>query len=139
MAMNRRVTVSIITLIVIVFTAIGAYGAVWAVSAFLDRQYASLHGGCYPSKINHTIVLKDNQATPSSTVGKRCETLTVINTDNQSRTMAFGLHANHVFYDGITEQVLEKGQSFIITLIQIGNFKIHDHEHEEVKATFQVR
>ncbi|HEY8992407.1 MAG TPA: hypothetical protein VIM37_00995 [Candidatus Microsaccharimonas sp.] len=115
------------------------FGGLWAVSAYLDQQYASLHDGCYPNKPNHTIVVKDDKATPSTEVANRCDTLTVTNLDDESREMAFGVHDKHTAYDGITEEILTKGQSFTVTLVQTGSFKVHDHEHDEVQAVFQVK
>lgn len=137
--MKRRVKSSIgITLIVLVL-AVGTYFVIGAVSVFLNHQYASLHDGCYPDKTNHSIVIKDNMATPANVVAYRCDRLTVTNLDDSRHVVAFGLHEIHVPYDSISEQVLTKGQSFTITLIQTGTFKLHDHLRAELQATFQVR
>jgi hypothetical protein len=137
--MKRRAKIIIITVLAAIFAIAVSFGAVWAISSYLNHQYASLHDGCYPNQTNHTIVVKDDKAIPSATEGKRCDTLTVTNLDDESREMAFGLHEKHTPYDGVTEKVLAKGESFTVTLVQTGNFKVHDHEHDEVQATFEVK
>jgi hypothetical protein len=137
MTQKKKMTLLIAFVGIVVLGLAGA--GLWAVSAYLDQQYASLHNGCYPNKPNHTIVVKDNKAVPSTEVVNRCDTLTVSNLDDESREMAFGVHEKHTAYDGISEQVLKKGQSFTVTLVQTGTFKVHDHEHDEVQAVFQVQ
>jgi hypothetical protein len=137
MSQKKKKTLIIVVVGIVVLGLAG--GGLWAVSAYLDQQYASLHDGCYPNRPNHTIVVQDDKAIPSTEVANRCDTLTVTNLDDESREMAFGVHEKHTAYDGITEQVLEKGQSFTVTLVQTGTFKVHDHEHDEVQAVFQVK
>ena len=137
--MKRRVKISIIISLVAIGIALCLVGVIWAVSAFLDNQYARLHDGCFQHAPNHVIVVKDNKASPHNTIGYRCDTLVITNLDNVKREIAFGLHDNHVRYDGVDEQALSKGQTFTVTLIQTGNFLLHDHLDENVSATFQVR
>jgi hypothetical protein len=137
--MKQRVKISIIISLVAIGIVLCTYGLVWAVSGFLDKQYARLHDGCLPHTPNHVIVVKDNKASPPNTIGNRCDTLMITNLDDISRKIAFGLHDNHVRYDGVDEQALSKGQTLTITLIQTGYFSLHDHLDEKAFATFQVR
>jgi hypothetical protein len=139
MVMKRRTKILVITILAVILTIVISFGAVWAISSYLDHQYASLHDRCYPNQTNHTIIVKDDKAVPSSTAGKRCDTLTITNLDSVSREMAFGLHEQHTPYDGVAEKVLTKGESFTVTLVQTGKFKVHDHMHDEVQATFEVK
>ena len=139
MAMTRRTKITLIIILATICATLASFGAVWAVSSYLDHQYASLHDGCYPNQPNHTIVVKDDRADPVRLEMNRCDTLTVTNLDDVSREMAFGVHEKHLAYDGITEKVLNKGESFTVTLVQTGDFKVHDHEHDEVGATFLVK
>lgn len=67
-----------------------------------------------------------------------CDTLTFTNKDAIAREIAFGPHEHHVPYDGVAERVLNKNQSFTVTLNQTGNFRWHDHLHDEVEGTFAV-
>jgi len=122
----------------LVFVLIAA-ASTWAVMSYLDRQYVSLHDGCAPRKPNHTITVKNNDAVVSSDVILRCDTLSVINLDDTSRMMAFGVHDNHTSYDGVTEKVLNKGESFTVTLVQAGEFIVHDHDNDTVQAKFHVQ
>jgi uncharacterized membrane protein YukC len=52
--------------------------------------------------------------------------------------VAFGLHEHHVPYDGTTEKILIQGQSLTVTLVQAGNFRFHDHWHDQIQGTFTV-
>ena len=134
---RRRKTISIIILAAIVAVAAG-YGATVATSAYLDSQYESLHQGCSSSEVNHEIVIKDGVMTPNNTNAKACETLTIKNLDSKDRLIAFGVHDKHTAYDGVEERELRAGESFTVTLIQKGNFKVHDHMQDETASTFQV-
>jgi hypothetical protein len=86
----------------------------------------------------HTVTIKNDQASPSHISAQQCDKLTIINQDDETRLVAFGLHDAHTSYDGITEKPLQKGQSLTVTLVQTGNFRVHDHVHDEVQATFTV-
>ena len=116
-----------------------AYLSTWGLTKYLDNQYASLHDGCQPTQIVHEITIKNNKAEPEHVSANRCEVLKVTNLDTAGRLMAFGVHDKHMSYDGISEKALSKGQSFTVTLIQTGNFLVHDHDDEEVGSTFEVK
>ena len=113
-------------------------GSIWLIGIYLDKQYANLHEGCSPRTTSHQIVIKDDVMSPSTFTGVRCDTLTVTNLDDTQRMIAFGVHDQHLAYDGVSEKVLNKGQSFMVTLVQSGDFKVHDHEDDDIKATFRV-
>ena len=136
MKRNKTLLIIILSLVVgLIFTL----GAIRLIGVYLDRQYAGLHEGCAPRQMNHLVVVKDNVISPSDFTANRCETLTVTNLDDSERMMAFGVHEQHVAYDGVSEKVLQKGESFTVVLIQTGSFKVHDHDNDEVKSTFEVK
>ncbi len=86
----------------------------------------------------HTITIQKSKATPDSITAWQCGKLTIINQDAETRLMTFGLHEAHTPYDGISEKLLGKDQSFTVTLVQSGSFRVHDHIHDKVQATFNV-
>ena len=87
---------------------------------------------------NHNIIIQNGVTTPSHVLARQCDLLTIINQDEEGREVAFGLHENHTPYDGVAEKYLVKDQSITVTLIQTGSFRVHDHIHDEVQATFTV-
>jgi hypothetical protein len=88
---------------------------------------------------NHMIFIENDVATPEHTEAHQCDTLTITNRDDQIRLMAFGIHEAHAPYDGMETKLLSKDQSFTVTLVEPGQiFRVHDHEHDEVQATFTV-
>jgi plastocyanin len=121
--------------ILVAMTVLGA-------RAFANTQ---IHKGTVPDKYCESqqktiykVVIKNNIAAPSNTTARQCDTLTITNLDSGEREIAFGLHKNHVPYDGIAEKLVGKGQSLTVTLVQTGNFRFHDHIHDEVEGTFTV-
>lgn len=87
---------------------------------------------------DYIISIENDQMDPKSISASQCDTLTVINKDETNRLIAFGPHDSHTPYDGVSEQVLLKNQSLQITLVQAGNFIVHDHAHQDVQSTFTV-
>ncbi len=86
----------------------------------------------------HTAVISNETVTPEQIIAKRCEALSITNLDDKTRLVAFGQHDKHTSYDGVSEKLLAKGESFTITLVQTGEFLYHDHDDETVKGTFSV-
>ncbi len=87
---------------------------------------------------NHEVVIQNDKVIPSHIQAPLCDTLTITNYDDIGRLVAFGPHENHVAYDGVTERLVGRGQSVVVTLVQAGNFRFHDHLHDEVQGTFTV-
>jgi len=115
--------------------------AVAASSAYLSRQDRTAQAGPACSSgahANHRVVIQQGKVTPEHTTAPRCDTLTITNLDSTGRLLAFGPHEHHVPYDGVAERVVSKGQSLTVTLVQAGNFRFHDHLHDEVQGTFTV-
>ncbi len=136
---KHKPNVVFIVLAILILTAATAGFVVWLTTLYFNQQYTNEHEGCQPTSVNHKVVIQNDQATPTHTVGSRCDTLTITNLDDENRLMAFGQHSNHVHYDGVEEKLLTKGQSLTVTLVQTGTFLFHDHEHDEVQGTFTVQ
>lgn len=124
----------IITLAVIIGIGLGGTGML-----VLARPAAG--AGCSPSAASatHNVMIMDSSVEPAHVTAKRCDTITFTNMDSVAREIAFGPHENHVPYDGIAEKVLNTGESFTITLNQVGSFRWHDHLHDSVQGTFVVQ
>jgi plastocyanin len=94
---------------------------------------------CKSTGQNRTVVIRNAKMNPSNTIGKYCDTLTIKNEDGVTREIGFGPHDHHISYDGVSERLLAKGESFTVTLSQRGSFHYHDHFHEETAGTFTVK
>ncbi len=88
---------------------------------------------------SYKVVIQDDKVAPAHTAAKLCDTLTVINLDSKDRLMAFGKHEAHISYDGISERLLGRGESFKVTLIKSGDYLFHDHDDDTIKGTFSVQ
>lgn len=104
---------------------------------YLSRT-ASTAVTCAAPGVSHFVYIQDGKATPPSTSGLLCDTLTIINKDPKLRVIAFGPHDHHIVYDGVSEQTLAENQSMTITLNKIGTFTFHDHIDDTSVATFIV-
>lgn len=120
---------------ILVLIAVGIVSlVVVSSSTYLNRSKQD----CTHTGQNHLATIQHNNVTPAATIGSACDTLTIVNHDNIERLIAFGVHEAHVPYNGVAEKILKKDQSFTITLDQLGNFRFHDHIHDEVQGTFTV-
>jgi len=100
---------------------------------------AQTNQACKGAKgVTHIVTIKKSVVSPSHTTALLCDRLAITNLDDTARLMAFGVHEKHQAYDGVIEKALTKGQSASVTLVQAGNFKFHDHVHDEVQGTFTV-
>ncbi len=114
------------------------FGAVWAANRLI-RNTTQASPVCGPGyHDNHKVIIRNDVVTPSKTMAPICDTLTITNLDDRRRLVAFGPHEAHVPYDGITERLLDQGQSLTVTLVQVGSFRFHDHIQDEVQGTFVV-
>jgi plastocyanin len=128
------VRVTLFCLGLLVFSGAIIYGSV--------NLYAGFKSGattCKQKGATHLVTIKDSSVIPAHTTGRLCDTLTVTNTDDVLRYMAFGRHDEHQPYDGVSEKTIEKGQSFTVTMDELGDYKFHDHLHDEVVGTFTVK
>lgn len=114
------------------------FGAIW-VSHIESDKAASAYPKCTGKHIVHQVIIKNDKVVPEHTDAKRCDTLTITNTDDVPRIIAFGPHEHHVAYDGVTERYETQNGRFTVTLVQPGTFRFHDHENDAVQGTFTVR
>jgi hypothetical protein len=110
-----------------------------ASSFYMNQKYATAHSGCPSGGTSHVVTVKNGAALPMNTIAKQCDTLTITNADSTTYEMAFGLHEDHVPYDGVAEKTLTKNQSLTLTLKEVGNFRFHDHLGDIVQGTFTVQ
>ncbi len=97
-------------------------------------------GACEGQHANHQIKLsQEGVVTPEVTVAERCDTLTFMNEDIDTKQIAFGAHPNDTTYAGEAEYTIRKGQNKTITLSETGSYEFHDHLQPETKGTFTVR
>lgn len=94
-------------------------------------------GACNEPKESHLVTIKDGKVEPFSVRAHRCDTLTIINEDDQKREIAFGYHPGHESYGGEFEVILD-GRPETITLNQAGDFVYHDHLNPTVTGYFSV-
>ena len=117
-------------------TAAAVYGANQAYSKLAAK--APKLTTCAHKGTDHKVIIKNGSVAPAHIDGKLCDTMSVTNTDNVLRYIAFGRHDEHQPYDGITEKTIEKDQGFTVTMDEVGSYKFHDHLHDEVQGTFTV-
>jgi plastocyanin len=138
----KKINTPMIFLIVAVMAA-----AVLILTHSLSNRYLNSHNKPSESaQINkcdrpgqkYSVNIENNRMNPKHTEAKTCDTLTITNSDNKRRELAFGRHNHHVGYDGISEKGLNSGESLTITLNQTGTFTFHDHFQEEVAGDFTV-
>ena len=111
-----------------------------AVQQFAGNQLreASADNPCGEPGNLHVVTISDDTFQPDYVSAKRCDQMTIQNTDSQLRKIAFGKHNKHQPYNGITEKLLHKGEGLTITLDQTGSYTLHDHLNEKVKGNFTV-
>ena len=128
--MNRRTTILIICLIVLVIGGALIFGL---------NQNKAASDACLGAKGTlYQVTIQNNQVSATTIQAHLCNQLTIINRDNVVREIAFGVHSHHDAYDGVTEKILTQNQSLTVTLNSLGSFRWHDHLHDEVQGTFTV-
>jgi hypothetical protein len=120
----------------VALTAIGVISTAVALSVIATSPPAN--GQCAASGTLHVVTIRNNAVIPEHTSAKLCDRLIIKNLDKNSRLIAFGLHEEHVPYDGVSERLLGQNESFTVTLSQTGDFRFHDHLQDEVQGTFTV-
>ena len=138
-ALPRTVKISLIAIIAVAVAAGTAGLAVYAAGHLENDPTAVTASRCSSGRhATHTVTIQSSKVIPDHTTAPLCDRLTIVNRDSTPRLITFGLHEHHVPYDGTTEKLLSKGQSLTVTLVSAGNFRFHDHIHDEVQGTFTV-
>jgi hypothetical protein len=94
---------------------------------------------CHTAGLNHVVEIENDQISPRYIDAEICDKLIIVNKDEKFRLMAFGIHDEHIYYNGITEKPLNKDQELAVTLEQRGTYLFHDHLQDEVAGQFNVR
>lgn len=114
------------------------FGTFWLGKNATKRQAAEAQN-CQAEGPSHVIEIKNDKFTPDYIDAKICDKLTIVNRDDKLRLVAFGVHDEHIYYDGVTEKVLKKDEQLTISLNQAGIYIFHDHLQEEVQGRFKVQ
>jgi plastocyanin len=121
--------------------ALGLFAGLAAPHLFQMSTTASANTPCSTRTVTaqtHNIMIMSGKAEPDTITAKLCDSLTITNMDARAREIAFGPHDSHVAYDGVSEKVLNVGDSMTITLIQAGSFHFHDHLDDSSQGYFAV-
>lgn len=129
--------------VIIALLGIGLIGGiVFASNNYLDNQSKAKEEktvACAGAKgTRHEVKIQNDQVTPKHTDGRLCDTLVITNLDPKVREIAFGVHSQHVAYDGIEEEPVDQTKSLTVTLNKTGEFLFHDHDQDDVRGTFTV-
>lgn len=125
----------------VIFFTVAAVVVVLAVtgsSAFLNQMPPANQSCSSTHLASHKVIIKNDQAEPSTTKASLCDTLNITNLDDSERLIAFGPHEDHVAYNGVSARLLSKDQSFTITLNKAGTYRFHDHIHDNAVGYFIV-
>lgn len=131
-----------LALIILVLGGLTSFAASRFASSYLNKQEEVSNKPfmtiCSNKLKKHNATIENGTIQPKNTKAALCDTLTITNKDNKTRKIAFGKHNRHQAYDGVAEKILEKGQSFTITLNEAGSFMFHDHFEDAVAGYFTV-
>lgn len=122
----------------VVLVALISFGAFFIGQNATERE-APETTNCESVGSSHVVEIKNDRFTPDSVDAKICDELTIVNKDDKLRLVAFGVHSQHIYYDGVTEKTLKKDQQLTVTLNQTGTYIFHDHLQEEVQGEFSVQ
>lgn len=128
----KLITLGIIALI------IGGGGGNFLYHVLSTPAHAGDKLACSGTHRDYQIFINDNTASPGHIDAKLCDTIEFTNQGETGVLIAFGEHEDHVAYNGITERMLNKGESFTITADHTGEVKFHDHIHDKVTGDIVV-
>jgi plastocyanin len=94
---------------------------------------------CKTTKKAVQAFIENDEVHPQNIQASLCDTLTITNRDDKTRIIAFGMHDNHISYDGVTERLMKKDGSFTVTLNKSGTYTFHDHNEEDVRAEITIQ
>ena len=135
---NKKFKVVLITIGAFLLMVATVPAAIW-VTHTQTAELANARARCQVGQHTaHYMAFQNNKVVPVHMTAKLCDTLTITNQDPRLRLAAFGPHAHHISYDGISEKALGQGQSLTITLIKAGNFTFHDHIDDALRGSFAV-
>jgi plastocyanin len=138
----KKSRVVLFVALAILVTGVCGYGVYNISRGILMTDKAKEAANCADSSAvptEHIVAISGGKLSAYKLETRLCDTLTIVNSDDQLRLMAFGVHEKHQTYSGVTEETLKPGERMTVTLEKAGTFTFHDHLHDEVKGTFTVR
>jgi hypothetical protein len=93
---------------------------------------------CTAPGATYNVTIRHDKLSQTAISGRLCDRLTITNQDDRLRLIAFGIHTHHQAYDGVTEKLLQRGQSLTITFDRPGEYTFHDHLQDSVIGYFTV-
>lgn len=120
--------------------AVGVIVAVVYLSEhYLDDRTASKGiVDCKDKGIPRIVTIQNSKISPTHVEAELCDTLTITNKDDQKRLVAFGEHAHHLSYNGISEKLIGKNQNLTVTLNERGTYEFHDHLEAQLIGTVTI-
>jgi hypothetical protein len=138
MAVRKNKGLSLLLPVFFAFVVLISFGTFFIAKNATKREAPPVED-CKAVGQNHLAEVKNDEFAPKSVDAKICDELTIINKDEKLRLMAFGVHNEHIYYYGVSEQVLKKDEELTITLNRAGTYIFHDHLQEEVQGEFIVQ
>lgn len=86
----------------------------------------------------YKLVFNEKSTDPNVVTLNKCDEIVVTNNSNESVELAMGPHDHHMHVDGFEETLLKTGESYSFRISQSGNYTIHDHDNDELKADLAV-
>lgn len=105
---------------------------------FVSKQASRPVAACLVKGASHVVTISHDALSSPKVTARLCDTLAIVNNDSRVRLIAFGPHDHHTPYDGVAEQILDKGQSLTIVLNEPGTYTFHDHLEDSVAGYFTV-
>lgn len=124
-------SIALVGLIIVIVTTL-------AKQALGNEKQSRTKVECSQPGTEYLVTIQNGQPTITDIQAKTCDQLTIMNSDDQLRLIAFGVHEDHETYNGITEQTLEKNDKFTVTLNETGRYTFHDHLNDTFLGTFTV-
>lgn len=105
-----------------------------------NSSLAAVASTC-PAKPAHSyeIAITTKGFEPNQINARRCDELIITNHKSFSAEPAFGAHTHHEAYPGFEETALSPHQNEAIRLYQAGQYNLHDHDNEGLRATVNVK
>lgn len=136
--LSKRWKARLITLVSIILMVATIPAAIW-ITHSASAELGNARARCERVEhAAHRVIIQNDKVLPAHVEAKKCDSLTIVNQDNQQRLIAFGRHDNHISYDGVSEKLLNQGQNLTVTLVRPGTYLFHDHEDPAVAGTFTV-
>jgi cytochrome o ubiquinol oxidase subunit IV len=95
-------------------------------------------GACQEVHLNHQVTINAGKVSPTATSARLCDTLTLVNQDDATRAIVFGVYPQQQSYGGQSELSVHKNYPKTITLNQSGTYVFYDSLYPNVTGSFTV-